>query len=87
MRFQIVVLLFEYIWLPASEGYLLRKEQKPEFNLGLEEELVLHVTKDVEQLFGTAYFDNFFNSSKLVKKIFRNDIYGVGTVRAKRKQM
>ena len=66
--------------------YLGRK-QTPEFNLGLGEEVVLQLTKDLEQSFCTVYFDNFFNSPKLIEKLFQKGIYGIGTVRANRKQM
>ena len=66
--------------------YLGRK-QKPEFILGLGEEVVLQLTKDLEQSFCTVYFDNFFNSPKLIAKLFQKGIYGIGTVRANRKQM
>ena len=66
--------------------YLGRK-QTPEFNLGLGEEVVLQLTKDLEQSFCTVYFDNFFNNPKLIEKLFQKDIYGIGTVQAKRNQM
>ena len=66
--------------------YLGRK-QTPEFNLGLGEEVVLQLTKDLERSFCTVYFDNFFNSPKLIEKLFQKGIYGIGTVRANRKQM
>ena len=52
----------------SKSGYLyemdiyLGRKQTPEFNLGLGEEVVLQQTKDLEQLFCTVYFDNFFNS-------------------------
>ena len=59
----------------------------PEFNLGPGEEVVLQLTKDLEQSFCTVYFDNFFNSPKLIEKLFQKGIYGIGTVRANRKQM
>ena len=66
--------------------YLGRK-QTPEFNLGLEEEVVLQLTKDLKRLFFTVYFDNFFNCPKLIEKLFHKGIYGVGTVRDNRQQM
>ena len=46
----------------------LGKKQTPEFNLGLGEEVVLQLKKDLEQSFCTVYFDNFFNSPKLIEK-------------------
>ena len=65
----------------------LRRKQTPKFNLGIGEEVVLQLTKDLERSFCTVYFDNFFNSPKLIEKLFQKDIYGIGTVRANRKQM
>ena len=51
-------------WFCCSSkfGYLyqmdvyLGSEQTPEFNLGLGEEVILQVTKDLERLFWTVYF-------------------------------
>ena len=65
----------------------LGKNQTPEFNLGLGEEVVFQLTKDLEQLFGTVYFDNFFNSPESIEKLFQKSIYGIGVIRANRKQM
>ena len=73
-------------YLYQMDIYLGRK-QTPEFNLGLGEEVVLQLTKDLERSFCTVYFDNFFNSPKLIEKLFQKGIYGIGTVRANRKQM
>ena len=85
---------FEF-WFRCSRksGYLyqmdiyLGMKQTPEFNLGLREEVVLQLTKDFERLFCTVFFDNFFNSRKLIEKLFQKGIYGIGTVRANGKQM
>ena len=66
--------------------YLGRK-QTPEFNLGLGEEAVLQVTKDLERSFCTVFFDHFFNIPKLIEKLFQKGIYGIRKVRANRKQM
>ena len=52
------------------EIYLGRK-QVPEFNLGLEDEVVLQLTKGLERLFYTVYLDNVFNSPKLIEKLFQ----------------
>ena len=77
----------------SKSGYLyqmdiyLGRKQTPEFNLGLGEEVALQLTKDLEPWFCTVYFDNFFNSPKLIEKLFQKGIYGIGTVRANRKQM
>ena len=65
----------------------LRKKQTLEFSLGLGEEVVLQLTKDLEQSFGTVYFDNFFNSPKSTEKPFEKGFYGIGKVQANRKQM
>ena len=70
----------------SKSGYLyqmdiyLGRKQTPEFNLGLGEEVVLQLMKDLERLFCTVYHDNFFNSPKLIEKLFQKDIYGIGTV-------
>ena len=66
--------------------YLGRK-QTPEFNLGPGEEVLLQLTKDLERSFCTVYFDSFFNSPKLIEKVFQNVIYDIGRVRASREQM
>ena len=83
------------LWFCCSSksGYLyqmdiyLGRKQTPEFKQGLGEEVVLQLTKDLERSFCTVCFDNFFNIPKLIEKLFQNDIYGIGTVRANRKQM
>ena len=54
----------------------LGKKQTPEFNLGLREEVVLQLTKDLERSFCALYFDNFFNSPRLIEKLFQKGIYG-----------
>ena len=52
----------------SKSGYLyqmdmyLRRKKTPEFDLGLGEEVVLQLTKDLERSFCTVFFDNFFNS-------------------------
>ena len=58
----------------------LGRRQTPEFNIGLGEEVVLQLTKDLEGSFCTVYFDNFFNSPKLIKKLFQKSIYGIETI-------
>ena len=65
----------------------LGRKQTTEFSLGLGEGVVLQLTKDLERLFYLVYFGNFFNSPKLIEKLFQKGIYSIGTVRAKRKQM
>ena len=77
----------------SKSGYLyqidiyLGRKQTPEFSLSLGEEVVLQLTKDLERLFWTFCFDNFFNSPKLIEELFQKGIYGAGIVRANRKQM
>ena len=40
-----------------------------------------HMVKfKAERSFYTVYFDNFFNSPKLIEKLFQKSIYGIGTV-------
>ena len=77
----------------SKSGYLyqmnmyLRRKKTPEFDLGLGEEVVLQLTKDLERSFCTVFFENFFNCPQLIEKLFQKGIYGVGTVQANRKQM
>ena len=67
----------------SKSGYLyqmdiyLKKKQAPEFNQGHGEDVALQLTKDLEQLFCTVYFDNFFNSPKLNEKLFKKVIYDI----------
>ena len=51
----------KFVYLYQMDIYLGRK-QTPEFKLGLGEEVVLQLKKDLERSFCTVYFDNFFNS-------------------------
>ena len=67
------------VYLYQMDIYLGRK-QIPVFNLGLGGEVVLQLTKDLEQSFCTVYFDNFFNSPKLIETLFRKGIYVIGRV-------
>ena len=56
----------------SKSGYLhqmdifLGRKQTPEFNLRLGEEVVLHLTKDLERLFCTVYFSNYFKEAFVV---------------------
>ena len=52
----------------------------------LGEKVVLQLTKDLVRSFYTVYFDNFFNSPKLIEKPFQKSIYGTGTVQANKKE-
>ena len=73
----------------SKSGYLyemdiyLGRKQTPEFNLGLVEEVVFQLTKDLEQLFCTVYFA----LSKLIEKLFQKGLYVIGTARANRRYM
>ena len=69
----------------SKSGYLyqmdiyLGRKQTPEFNLGLGEEVALQLTKDLEPSFCTVYFSKFFNSPKLIEKLFQRNICRIGT--------
>ena len=56
------------------------RKQTPGLNLGHGEEVGLQLTKDLERSFCSAHFDSFFNSPKLIEKLFQKSIYGIGTV-------
>ena len=73
-----------YGYLYQTDIYLGRK-QTPKFNLGVGEEVVSQLKKDLERSFCSVYFDNIFNSPKLIEKLFHKYIYGIGTVPANRK--
>ena len=73
MGFQPLVLQFESSYLYQINIYLGRK-QAPQPSLGLGEEVVLQLTKDLECI---VYFDNFFNSPKFVEKLFQKGIYDI----------
>ena len=81
---------FRYL---SKSGYLyqmniyLGRKQISEFNLGLGAEVVLLLTKGLEQSFCTYYFDNYFNGLKLNGKLFQKGIYDIATVLCNRKQM
>ena len=63
-------------YLHQMDIYLGRK-QTSEFNLGLGQEVVLQLTKDLERSFCAAHFDNFYNSPKLIETLFQRDIFMV----------
>ena len=65
----------------------LGRKQTPGFKLGVGQELVLQLTKDLKQSFCVVYFDNFFNSQKLTENLYQKCIYGIETVGANRQQM
>ena len=75
------------MWLSVSDGYLLRKETNTRLQSSSWGRIILQLTKDLERSFCTVCFDNFFNSPKLFEKLLQKGIYGIGAVRANRKQM
>lgn len=80
-------------WFRCSSktGYLyqldlyLGKKDHVEYNLG--EGVVLDMCKPLENTFCTVFFDNFFNSPRLISSLFKKGIYGIGTVQSNRKGM
>ena len=68
-------------YLYQIELYLGKKD---EVGLNLVESVVLKMCKVLEKSYCTVYFDNFFNSSLLISKLFRKGIYGVGTAQSNR---
>ena len=57
--------------------YLGRK-QTSEFNLGLGEQVVLQLTKDLERSLCTVYFDNTFIGPKLIEELFKKTFMLLG---------
>ena len=51
------------------------------------EEVVLELTQALAGSFAEVYFDNFFNSPKLIDELFKRGTYSTGTVRSNRKNM
>ena len=49
--------------------------------------VALQMTEKLKHTYCTVYFDDFFNSPKLINKLLKNDIYAVGTVKSNKKQM
>jgi len=76
----------------SSSGYLyefdlyLGRKKNSELNLG--EGVVLTLSEKLKGTYCTLYFDNFFNSPLLVRKLLEErQIYAIGTARKDRKQM
>ena len=63
----------------------LGKKENVETNLG--ESVVLKMSEVLENTYCTVYFNNFFNSSLLIFKLFEKGIYGTGTAQTNRKGM
>ena len=80
-------------WFRADSktGYLyefqlyLGKNELPEYGLG--ESVVISLSKSLKDTHCTLYFDNYFSSPALVKELYEQGIYAIGTVRKDRKNM
>ena len=72
-------------YLYEMDMYLGKKEKETEYNLG--ESVVIKLCESLKGTFCTIFFDNFFSSPNLIKKLHADKIYGVGTVRSNRKNM
>ena len=59
------------------------KKEVTEFGLG--ESVVLKLTEKLNGSFCRIFFDNFFTSPSLMRKLTENDLYGIGVVRQCRK--
>jgi len=81
------------VWALAdsASGYLINFEiytGKNSNNLtefGLGENVVLNLSQYLEMKFHCIYFDNFFTSLPLAKKLLNNDIFSCGTFRINKK--
>lgn len=71
-------------YLYEFDLYLGRKEST-EYGLG--ESVVINLINSLKGTYCNLFFDNFFSSPLLVKTLFDNNIYSIGTVRANRKNM
>ena len=69
-------------YLYELDIYTGRKETT-EFALG--ESAMLHLTDKINGHFFCIFFDNFFTSSLLMKKLTDNSLYGIGVVRQNQK--
>ncbi len=67
------------------ELYLGKRKNTEE--LGIGEGVVLGLSEGLKNKFATLYFDNFFNSPTLIKRLYERGLYGIGTVRSNRKHM
>lgn len=65
----------------------LGKKECSKFKLGLGEEAAQQLTRPMEKSFCAGFFDNYFNSPNLVKKLFEKNNYVIGTVRSNIKPM
>ena len=75
-----------YSWAPKT-GYLYKFDiytggkETTEFRLG--ESIVLQLTEKLNESFRRIFFDNFFTSPLLLRKLTDNSLYGKGVVRQK----
>jgi len=65
--------------------YLGRKTATQEYNLG--KSVVLQLCEKLNGSYCQVFFDNFFTSPRLIKQLFENGIYAMGTARVNRKNM
>lgn len=77
----------------AVTGYMLAfevytgKDASNDSGLGLEEKVVLKLTRMLEGMFYCVFFDNFFISVQLIYKLLCKKIFSCGTVRMNRKDL
>ena len=64
--------------------YLGKKGSRKEY---LGPSVILALIECLEDKYWTTFFDNFFNSSFLIIRLFDKGFYGVGTIRIDRKRM
>lgn len=75
----------------SQTGYLFQfdiyvgRKNSTESSLG--EGVVLQLSEKLNGTFCNLYFDNFFTSPELVRTLYANGIYSIGTVRSNRKHM
>ena len=51
------------------------------------EDVVTQLSEKLKGTFCTFFFDNFFNSPLLINKLFKENIYAIGTARSNRKHV
>lgn len=81
------------IWVRASASgyvdqfqiYTGKVDNKTELNLG--SRVVLDLTRSLQNKNYTVYFDNYFNSLSLLRKLRKENIYACGTIRKNRKEL
>ena len=68
----------------SNTGYLYEFEiftgRKETTDFGLGESLVLQLTEKLDGSFCRIFFDNFFTSPSLLRKLTNNSLYGIGVV-------